>query len=125
MMARSLALKLAERLAQPVTIENRGGAGGGVGAEAVAGATPDGYTLLFATMGSLTINPALYKNLRYDPVKHFDPVTLTHNTSNLLVVHPDLKAASVTELIALARKNPGQLTFASAGNGSSGHLSGE
>ncbi len=125
LMARSLAQKLAERLGQPVTIDNRGGAGGGVGAEAVASATPDGYTLLFATMGSLTINPALYKKLRYDPLRSFEPVTLTHNTANLLVVHPDIKAASVAELIALARKSPGLLNFASAGNGTTSHLSGE
>ena len=124
-MARSLAQKLAERLGQQVVIDNRGGAGGGVGAEAVAGAAPDGYILLFATMGSLTINPNLYKSLRYDPVKSFEPITLTHNTANLLVVHPAVKAASVAELIVLARQSPGQLTFASAGNGTTSHLSGE
>jgi tripartite-type tricarboxylate transporter receptor subunit TctC len=125
LMGRTMALKLAERLGQPVSIDNRAGAGGGVGAEAVAGAAPDGYTLLFGTMGSLTINPAIYRKLRYDPVANFDPVTLTHNTVNLLVVHPDVKAHSVAELIALARRIPGQLNFASAGNGASSHLSGE
>jgi tripartite-type tricarboxylate transporter receptor subunit TctC len=125
LMARSLGQKLAERLGQPVVIDNRAGAGGGIGAEAVAGAAPDGYTLLFATMGSLTINPSLYKNLRYDPVKSFEPISLTHNTSNLLVVHPSVPAGSVAELIALARKRPGELTFASAGNGTTSHLSGE
>ena len=125
LMARSLGQKLAERLGQPVTIDNCAGAGGGIGAEAVAVAAPDGYTLLFATMGSLTINPSLYKNLRYDPVKSFEPLTLTHNTSNLLVVNPSVPAKSVAELIALARKSPGQLSFASAGNRTTSHLSGE
>jgi tripartite-type tricarboxylate transporter receptor subunit TctC len=125
LMARTLGQKLAERLGKPVIIDNRAGAGGGIGAEAVAGAAPDGYTLLFATMGSLTINPSLYKNLRYDPVKSFEPITLTHNTSNVLVVNPAVPATTVAELIALARKNPGALTFASSGNGTTSHLSGE
>ncbi|MEJ8811243.1 tripartite tricarboxylate transporter substrate binding protein [Variovorax ureilyticus] len=124
-MARAMGQKLAERLGQAVIIDNRAGAGGGIGAEAVATAAPDGYTLLFATMGSLTINPSLYKNLRYDPVKSFEPITLTHNTSNLLVVNPDVPAKSVADLIELARKKPGELTFASAGNGTTSHLSGE
>ena len=124
-MARTLGQKLAERLGQAVVIDNRAGAGGGIGAEAVATAAPDGYTLLFATMGSLTINPSLYKSLRYDPVKSFEPVTLTHNTSNLLVVNPNVPAKSVAELIELARKHPGELSFASAGNGTTSHLSGE
>ncbi|WP_256734931.1 tripartite tricarboxylate transporter substrate binding protein [Variovorax sp. dw_954] len=125
LMARTMGQKLAERLGQAVVIDNRAGAGGGIGAEAVATSAPDGYTLLFATMGSLTINPSLYKNLRYDPVRSFDPITLTHNTSNLLVVGPDVPARSVAELIALARKAPGELSFASAGNGTTSHLSGE
>lgn len=125
LMARALGQKLAERLGQSVVIDNRAGAGGGVGAEAVAAAAPDGYTLLFATMGSLTINPNLYKNLRYDPIKSFVPISLTHSTSNLLVVHPDIPARSVAELIELARSRPGQLTYASAGNGTTSHLSGE
>lgn len=124
-MARSLAQKLSERLGQPVVIDNKAGAGGGLGAEAVAAATPDGYTLLFSTMGVLTINPSIYKSLRYDPQKSFEPITTTHSTSNVLVVHPSVKAATVDELLALARKNPGQLTFASAGNGTTSHLSGE
>ena len=125
LMARSLGQKLSERLGQPVVIDNRAGAGGGIGAEAVATAAPDGYTLLFATMGSLTINPSLYKTLRYDPLKSFEPISLTHNTSNLLVVNSSVPVKSVAELIALARKKPGELTFASAGNGTTSHLSGE
>jgi len=125
LMARSLGQKLSERLGQPVVIDNRAGAGGSIGAEAVATAAPDGYTLLFATMGSLTINPSLYKNLRYDPLKSFEPISLTHNTSNLLVVNSGVTARTTAELIELARKNPGQLSFASAGNGTTSHLSGE
>ena len=125
LMARTLGQKLAQRLGQAVVIDNRAGAGGGVGAEAVARAAPDGYTLLFATMGSLTINPSLYRSLRYDPVKSFEPITLTHNTSNVLVVNPNVPARSVAELIELARKKPGELVFASAGNGTTSHLSGE
>ena len=125
LMARSLAQRLGERLGQTVVVENRAGAGGSAGAEAVANAPADGYTLLFATMGSLAINPSLYKALRYDPVKSFEPISLTHSTSNALVVHPGVEAASVAELIALARKKPGELTFASAGNGTTSHLSGE
>lgn len=125
LMARSLGQKLSERLGQSVIIDNRAGAGGGIGAEAVAVAAPDGYTILFATMGSLTINQSLYKNLRYDPLKSFEPITLTHTTSNLLVVNSTVQAGSVSELIELARKNPGKLSFASAGNGTTSHLSGE
>ena len=125
LMARTMGDKLTQRLGQPIVIDNRAGAGGGVGAEAVARAAPDGYTLLFATMGSLTINPALYKKLRYDPLKDFEPIALTHSTSNLLVVNPAVPVHSVAELIALARQKPGELTFASAGNGTTSHLSGE
>jgi tripartite-type tricarboxylate transporter receptor subunit TctC len=125
LMARSLGQKLSERLGQPVVIDNRAGAGGGIGAEAVATAAPDGYTLLFATMGSLTINPSLYKNLRYDPLRSFEPISLTHNTSNLLVVNSSVPVRSVAELIDLARRKPGELSFASAGNGTTSHLSGE
>ena len=125
LMARGLGLRLGKRLGQNVIIDNRAGAGGAIGAEAVASAAPDGYTLLFATMGSLTINPSIYKKLRYDPVKSFEPVALTHGTSNVLVVHPSVPANSVAELIALARSKPGELNFASAGNGTTSHLSGE
>lgn len=125
LMARSMAQKLAESLGQPVVVDNRAGAGGSIGAEAVANAAKDGYTLLYSTMGVLTINPSLYSNLKYDPVTSFAPVALTHVTSNLLVVNPQLPAKSVAELVALARKKPGSLSFSSAGNGTSSHLSGE
>ena len=124
-MARSMAQKLGERLGQAIIVDNRGGAGGAVGAEAAATAPADGYTLLFSTMGVLAINPSLYPKLRYDPQKDFAPVSLTHATANMMVVHPSVPAKSVQELIAYAKANPGKLTFGSSGNGTSSHLSGE
>ncbi|KRC72984.1 LacI family transcriptional regulator [Achromobacter sp. Root83] len=125
LMARALAQGLGDKLGQSVVVENRGGAGGAIGAEAVATAAPDGYTLLYSTMGVLTINPSLYAKLRYDPQKSFAPVSLTNLTSNLLVVNPDLKAGSVSELADLARQRPGELTFSSSGSGTTSHLAGE
>jgi len=122
---RTLGRALGERLGQPLVLDNRGGAGGTIAAEIVAGAAPDGYTVLFATMGTQVINPHLYSKLRYDPIRDFAPVSLTHVTPRVLVVHPSVKANSVMELIALAKRSPGTLTFGSAGNGSSSHLSGE
>ena len=124
-MARPLAQKLAGLLGKPVVLDNRGGAGGTIAAEAVASAPPDGYTLLFATLGTQAINPHLYAKLRYDPLKDFAPISLTHATPRVLVVHPSVRAGTVQELIALAKAAPGTLTFGSAGNGSSSHLSGE
>jgi tripartite-type tricarboxylate transporter receptor subunit TctC len=124
MMARSLAQKLSEQLGQQVVVDNRGGAGGTTAAEAAIAANPDGYTLFFGTMGTQAINPALYPKLRYDPVKDFEYVSLTHTTPRVLVVHPSVDAKTVQELIVLAKKNPGKLTYGSAGNGSSSHLSG-
>ncbi|MBX6318631.1 tripartite tricarboxylate transporter substrate binding protein [Pigmentiphaga sp.] len=123
-MARGLAQQLSEQLGQQVVIENRGGAGGTPAAEAVVNSPPDGYTLLFATMGTLAINPSLYPKLRYDPVKDFEYVSLTHTTPRVLVVHPSVQARTVQELIALAKAQPGRLSYGSAGNGSSSHLSG-
>jgi len=125
LMARSLAQGLGEKLGQTVVVENRGGAGGTIGAEAVASAAPDGYTLLYSTMGVLTINPSLYPKLRYDPQRSFAPVSMTNLTSNLLVVNPGLKVSSVAELAELARQRPGELTFSSSGNGTTSHLAGE
>ena len=125
LMARGMAQKLSEAIGQPVVIDNRAGAGGSIGAEAAAAAPKDGHTLLYSTMGVLTINPSLYRNPKYDPVTSFSPVALTHVTSNLLVVNPQVGAKSVAELVALARSKPGTLSFSSAGNGTSSHLSGE
>ena len=124
MMARGMAQRLGTELGQQVVIENRGGAGGTTAAELAARAPADGYTLFFATMGTHAINPALYAKLRYDPVKDFAPVALTHTTPRVLVVGPSVAARSVKELIALARQKPGVLSYGSAGNGSSSHLSG-
>jgi tripartite-type tricarboxylate transporter receptor subunit TctC len=92
--------------------------------EIVARAPADGYTLLFGTMGTQAINPALYPKLRYDPLKDFAPIALTHITPRVLVVGPSVKARTVGELLAAAKAKPGQLTYGSAGNGSSSHLSG-
>ncbi len=125
LMARALAQGLGEKLGQAVVVENRAGAGGAIGAEAVASAAPDGYTLLYSTMGVLTINPSLYAKLRYDPQKSFAPVSLTNLTANLLVVNPALKVDSVAALAELARQRPGELTFSSSGNGTTSHLAGE
>lgn len=124
LMARGLAQHMGEQLGQQVVIDNRGGAGGTVAAEMVARAPADGYTLLFATMGTQAINPALYPKLRYDPLKDFAPIALTHITPRVLVVGPSVKARSVAELITLAKSKPNELSYGSAGNGSSSHLSG-
>jgi len=124
LMARALAQELGTALGQQVVIDNRGGAGGAIGAEAVANAPKDGYTLLFATMGTQAINPALYPKLRYEPLRDFAPISLTHLTPRVLVVSSGLPARSVKELIALAKQKPGSLTYGSAGNGSSSHLAG-
>ncbi|WP_312526338.1 tripartite tricarboxylate transporter substrate binding protein [Comamonas sp.] len=124
MMARGMAQRLGTELGQQVVVDNRGGAGGVTAAEQVARAPADGYTLFFATMGTQAINPALYAKLRYDPVKDFAPVALTHTTPRVLVVGAAVPARTVKELIALAKSKPGVLTYGSAGNGSSSHLSG-
>ena len=125
LMGRSLSTNLAQRLGQPVVLENRGGAGGAIAVEAVAQAAPDGYSLLLATMGTHAINPALYAKLRYDPLRDFTAVSLTHATPRVLVVHPSVPATSVASLIVHARSRPGELTYGSAGSGSSSHLAGE
>jgi tripartite-type tricarboxylate transporter receptor subunit TctC len=122
--ARSFSQKLAEVLGQPVIIENRAGAGGITGAEVVARAAPDGYTLLVTSI-SHTINPSVRKSLPFDAVRDFTPVTLIMDAPNFLVVHPSLPAKSVKELVALARARPGQISYASSGTGTSTHLSGE
>jgi tripartite-type tricarboxylate transporter receptor subunit TctC len=124
LMARGLAQHLGEQLGQQVIVDNRGGAGGTVACEMVARAPADGYTLLFGTMGTHAINPALYPKLRYDPLKDFAPIALTHITPRVLVVGASVKPRSVAELVAAAKAKPGQLTYGSAGNGSSSHLSG-
>lgn len=124
-MARVLAQKLGDRLGQQVIIDNRGGAGGGIAAELVARAPADGHTLFFGTTGTMAINPSLYTKLRYDPVKDFAPVSLMATTMNVLVVSPQIPAKDLGDLVTLAKAKPGELTYGSAGNGSSNHLSGE
>ena len=123
--ARPLAQKLSESLGQQVIVDNRGGAGGNIGMEFVAKAPPDGYTLLFALTAQYAVNPTLYPKLPYDPVKDYAHISLLANAPYLLVVHPSVPAKSVKELIALMKARPGQLAYASSGNGSGAHLAGE
>jgi len=125
MVARPLAQFLGEQLKQAVVVDNRGGAGGGIGAEVVAKSPADGYTLLMATVGTQAINATLYRKLGYDPVKDFTPISLVAAAPVALVVHPSVPVSSVAELIALAKSKPGSLNFGSAGNGTPGHLTGE
>jgi tripartite-type tricarboxylate transporter receptor subunit TctC len=123
-MARRLADGLGRQLGQTVVVENRAGAGGNIGAEYVAQAKPDGYTLLFGTSGPLAINGSLYKNQHYDPRTSFAPIVRIGHLPNILVVHPSLPAKNMDELIAYARANPDKLSYASSGNGASSHLAG-
>ena len=120
--ARVLANRMSELWKQPVVILNRAGAGGNIGAESVARAAPDGYTLLFGST-ALSIGPSLYKKLGFDVLKDLVPVSQVTTSPNILVTHPSLPVSSVKQLVALARARPGQLTSASAGVGSSNHLS--
>jgi tripartite-type tricarboxylate transporter receptor subunit TctC len=124
LVARALARTMSTELGQPVVVENRPGAGGNIGVEAVAKSPPDGYTLL-AVQSSLTINPSLLKQVPYDPVKDFEPVSKMSSYMFFLVVHPSTQARSVQQLIALAKSRPDQLTYASVGIGSGTHLAGE
>jgi tripartite-type tricarboxylate transporter receptor subunit TctC len=124
-LARAVADAMSRGLGQQMAVDNRPGAGGHIGAEAVARAAPDGYTILFGTNGTLGIGPALYKNLRYDPLHDLAPVGLLHKLPLLLIVNPSVPANNLTELLAYARGNPGKLSFASAGVGSVSHLAGE
>lgn len=123
-LARIIGQKLAESLGQPVIVDNRTGASGIIGAEIVARASPDGYTLLMGSVGPNAIHASLYKKLPYDPASDFAAITLVGFVPNILVVHPSLPAKSVKELVALAKSQPGQLSFASAGLGSPAHLAG-
>ena len=117
--------KLAQKWGQPVIIDNRAGASGNIGMEEGARAQPDGYTLVLAAAGNMTVNPVLFPHLRFDTYKDFTPVTLLANSPNVLVVHPSVPARTFEELVAYARQNPGKLNFASPGTGSGAHLAGE
>ena len=121
LVARLVGQKLSESWNQQVVIDNRPGAGGNVSAELVAKSPADGYTL-YLSSASVVVNASLYKSLPYDPLKDFAPVTLLVNAHNVLVAHPSLPAKNIRELIALAKKKPGQINYASTGSGSSGHL---
>ena len=123
-MARILATELTRELGQAVVVENRAGAGGNIGADFVARANPDGYTIMFGTSGPLAINHSLYKGLKYDPRTSFEPVIYVGYLPNILVVRPGLGVNSVQELIAKEKAKPGALNFASSGNGASSHLAG-
>lgn len=123
--ARIVGQKLSERLGQPVIIDNKGGGNGVIGLNALAQAAPDGYTLGVGAAGPLAVNPSLYENLSYDPLRDFAPITNMVNFPLLLVAHPSLKARNIAELIALAKSQPGKIFYASPGSGNSGHLAGE
>jgi tripartite-type tricarboxylate transporter receptor subunit TctC len=123
--ARALGQAMTMSWGQPVVVDNRPGAGGGIGAEIVAKSPADGYTMLMGAVSTHAINPTLYAKIAYDPLKDFVPVTQVANVPNVLVVHPAVPANSVKELIALAKAKPGTLNFASGSNGSAGHLAGE
>ena len=124
-MARILAQKLSDNLGQQFIVENRAGGGGNTGSDFVAKAEPDGYTLLFTAPGPLTVNQTLYSKLAFDPAKDFAPIALFATAPIVLIVNPAVPANDVRELIALAKKEPGKINFASAGNGTTNHLSGE
>jgi tripartite-type tricarboxylate transporter receptor subunit TctC len=124
-LARAIMPKVSQALGKPIIIDNKPGAGGNVGAQLVAESAPDGYTLLYGTNGTHSINQSLYQNLRFDPIKDFAPVSRMTEIAAMLVVNPQLPIMTVTQLIRYAKANPGKVNFASAGNGTTSHLSGE
>src|SRR5471032_2619597 len=120
--ARIIAKKMSENIGQPIVIDNKGGAGSILGTDIVAKAEPDGYTLLLGQSGPISINPAIYKNLPYDPVKDFAPISMTTDYPYILVVNPDLPVKSLQEFVALAKSTPGALNYGSTGVGAANHL---
>ena len=123
--SRAIAQELSKNLGQPVTVDNKPGAGGNIGGAEVARATPDGYTIFMTTSGIQAINPALYAKMPFDPNKDLTPITALVSLNNVLVLHPSVKANSVAEVIALAKAQPGAINYASSGSGTSIHMSGE
>jgi tripartite-type tricarboxylate transporter receptor subunit TctC len=123
--ARLIGQKFNEAWGQPAVVENRPGAGGNIGAEIVAKSPADGYTLVMGSIGTHSVNISLFRKLAFDPIRDFAPVALVMEAEGLLVLHPSVPAKTVKELIALARARPGQLSYASAGNGTAAHLAGE
>src|SRR5688572_5028508 len=124
-MARAAADRMSKTLGQQIVIENRGGAGGSIATRQIAKSAPDGYTLGLGGTGTLAINPTLYPNVGYDPRKDFAPIGLIAMSALVVLVHPNIEAKSIGELIALARREPGKLNYASAGAGSGIHLGSE
>jgi tripartite-type tricarboxylate transporter receptor subunit TctC len=122
---RAIGSKFQELLGQAAVVENKPGANGAIAAEFVAKAEPDGHTILVGSIGVFSINAALIKDLRYHPVRDFAPITLAVTTPNVLITRPDLPASSLQELVQLAKKNPGRLSYCSSGTGSSDHLTAE
>jgi tripartite-type tricarboxylate transporter receptor subunit TctC len=125
LLARSISQPLSQLIGQQVVVDNRGGAGGQIGAELAAAAAPDGYTIFLGSIGNLTFLPVLQAKLPYEPVRDFAPVALLATSPFILVMNPEVPAKSVKELIALAKAKPGQLNYGSSGSGSSLHMTGE
>jgi tripartite-type tricarboxylate transporter receptor subunit TctC len=123
--ARTVAPGMSEALGQPVVIDNRGGAGGTLGAELAAKAAPDGYTLLLGSSGTLSTAPPLYPKLGYDPIKDFATTSLVSNVALVLETHPSIPAKNIKEFVALAKSRPGKITMGTSGAGTTNHLSGE
>lgn len=123
--ARILSQEMSKSLGEQVVVDNRGGAGGSIGAEAAANAPPDGYTIFFATAGTHGANSSIYKKLPYDPIKNFDAIALISTTPNIFVANPKLPANNMAQLIDYARKNPGKINYGTAGIGSTTHMSAE
>jgi tripartite-type tricarboxylate transporter receptor subunit TctC len=123
--ARVIGQKLGDAWGQPVVVENKGGAGGNIGADFVAKSLPDGYTLVMGNIGTHAVNPYLLKNMPFDPLKDFAPIAHVLDAEGLLVVNPAVNAKSVPEVIALAKSEPGKLSYASGGMGTTSHLAGE
>lgn len=125
LVARVVAERMSQELGQQILVENKGGAGGNLGSAQVAKADPDGYTILMGTIATHALNPAIYKKMPYDAVADFAPISLLVKVANVLVVNPEFPAKSVQELIALLKEKPGEYSYASSGNGTPLHLSGE